>query len=106
MPRKSAQNNEESENELVPFPNTEQKQGEVEDLTRMLAAVLEYLSDDSNEEIDVGYLFDSTEGLREWWTQYQENNRKKIEDEITASLGELTLDDLNKIRDQVKGKKG
>lgn len=106
MPRKSAQSNEESENELIPLPNTQQNQGEVEDLTRMLAAVLEYLSDDSNEEIDVGYLFDSTQGLREWWTQYQENNRKKIEDEITASLGELTLEDLNKIRDQVKGKKG
>lgn len=30
---------------------------------------------------------------------------KKIEDEIAASLGELTLEDLNKIRDQVKGKK-
>ncbi|MEK9197136.1 hypothetical protein [Ureibacillus sp. FSL E2-3493] len=105
MPRKSAQSNEESENELIPLPNTQQNQGEVEDLTRMLAAVLEYLSDDSNEEIDVGYLFDSTQGLREWWTQYQENNRKKIEDEIAASLGELTLEDLNKIRDQVKGKK-
>lgn len=106
MPRKSAQSNEESDNEIVPLPSMQQNQGEVEDLKRMLAAVLEYLSDDSNEEIDVGYLFDSTEGLREWWTQYQENNRKKIEDEITASLGELTLEDLNKIRDQVKGKKG
>lgn len=32
MPRKSAQSNEESENELIPLPNTQQNQGEVEDL--------------------------------------------------------------------------
>ncbi|MCM3586700.1 hypothetical protein M3182_13250 [Mesobacillus maritimus] len=78
---------------------------EIENLNRMLAAVLEYLSDDEVEEIDIEYLLENTEGLRDWWDQYREKNRKKIEEEITKSLGELTLEELEKIREQLREKK-
>lgn len=98
MPRKSSEINE----ELVEVPNP--LQSEVENLSRMLAAVLDYLADDENEEIDIEYLFDKTEGLREWRKQYQEQNRKLIEDEIKKSLGELSFDELQKIREQLKEK--
>ena len=98
MPRKSSEINE----EFVEVPNP--LQSEVENLSRMLAAVLDYLADDENEEIDIEYLFDKTEGLREWRKQYQEQNRKLIEDEIKKSLGELSFDELQKIREQIKEK--
>ncbi|HWL11902.1 MAG TPA: hypothetical protein VNQ57_02850 [Ureibacillus sp.] len=98
MPRKLSEINE----ELGEVPN--HLQSEVENLSRMLAAVLDYLADDENEEIDIEYLFDKTEGLREWRKQYQEKNRKLIEDEIKKSLGELSFDELQKIREQIKEK--
>lgn len=40
----------------------------------MLAAVLNYLSDEEVEEIDLEYLLNNTEGLREWWEQDCEKN--------------------------------
>ncbi len=103
MPRKTSQTNEES----IP-ENTEETtnalQNEVDQLTRMLAAVLDYLADEENEEIDIEYLFDKTEGLREWRKTYQERNRKLIEEEIKESLGELSFEDLQRIREQIKEK--
>jgi len=103
MPRKSSQTNEEETNENnVEAPNN--LQSEVDNLTRMLAAVLDYLADEENEEIDIEYLFDQTEGLREWRKTYQERNRKLIEDEIKKSLGELSFDELQRIREQIKEK--
>ncbi|MBI0579604.1 hypothetical protein IEC97_19770 [Neobacillus cucumis] len=101
MPRKAAQNTETPEEEtIVTFPT--QDEDETEKLSRMLAAVMEYLTDDDLEEMDIEYLLDSTEGLRDWWDQYRESNKKVIEDEIKKSLGELSLKDLEKIREQIK----
>ncbi|MFC7686459.1 hypothetical protein [Ureibacillus sp. GCM10028918] len=103
MPRKPAQTNDEPENEKMDeVPNN--LQSEVDNLSRMLAAVLDYLADEENEEIDIEYLFDKTEGLREWRKQYQEKNRKLIEDEIKKSLGDLSFEELQKIRAQIKEK--
>jgi 5'-deoxynucleotidase YfbR-like HD superfamily hydrolase len=105
MPRKSAQSEEESEKEkIVHLPNTQSKIEEVESLSQMLAAVLEYISDEEVEEIDFEYILDHTEGLRKWWDRYQENNRKKIEDEIRNSLSTLSFEELQKIREQIKEK--
>jgi hypothetical protein len=81
------------------------QQDEIENLNRMLAAVLSYLSDDEVEEIDIEYLLANTEGLREWWDQYREQNRKLVEDEIRRSLSELTLKELESIREKIKEKK-
>lgn len=106
MPRKADSDPEVTENaknNVVPIKN--QKEDEVGNLNRMLAAVLEYLSDDQVEEIDIEYLLNNTEGLREWWDQYRENNRKKIEEEIKQSLGELPLQELKFLREQIKKKK-
>ena len=101
MPRKAAQNTETPEEEtIVTFPT--QDEDETEKLSRMLAAVMEYLTDDDLEEMDIEYLLDSTEGLRDWWDQYRESNKKVIEDEIKKSLSELSLKDLEKIREQIK----
>jgi hypothetical protein len=100
MPRKASETNEESEEKIIPLPTNENKEKE-SDLTRMLAAVLNYLSDDDLEEIDIEYLLDETEGLREWWTQYQESNKKEIEEEIKKSLNKLSLQELKKIREQI-----
>lgn len=103
MPRKPAQTNEGLENEeLNEEPNN--LQSEIDNLSRMLAAVLDYLADEENEEIDIEYLFDKTEGLREWRKQHQEKNRKLIEEEIKKSLGDLSFDELQRIREQIKEK--
>lgn len=105
MPRKSTQTNEESENEkIVQLPNSEQSKDEIVNLTNMLAAVLDYLSDEEVEVIDLEYILDHTEGLRNWWNQYRESNRKLIEEEIRESLSELSLEELEKIRVQIKEK--
>ena len=101
MPKKSDKNTD-PENTVVPLPGSKQTNDEVAELTRMLAAVLEYISDDTLEVIDIEYLLDETEGLKEWWEHYQENNRKSIEEEIRNSLSDLSLDDLQKIREQIK----
>lgn len=105
MPRRSAQTNEATDKEnIVHLPNNQQNKDEVGNLSRMLAAVLDYLSDEEVEEIDVQYILENTEGLREWWNLYRESNRKLIEEEIRESLGELSLEDLQRIREQIKEK--
>ena len=101
MPRNDAEISEEVEKEQT---NTKKKEGEEDKLNRMLAAVLEYISDDEVEEIDIDYILDQTEGLRDWWNQYREKNRKRMEKEIKESLGELSLEELEKIREQIKAK--
>ncbi|MEQ2528282.1 hypothetical protein EKG37_04090 [Robertmurraya yapensis] len=83
----------------------EQSFADINELNRMLAAVLTYLSDDAIEEIDIEYLLDHTDGLREWWEHYREQNRKQIEEEITQSLEELSLEELERLRQQIKEKK-
>lgn len=105
MPRKSAQTNEATDKEnIVHLPNNQQYKDEVGNLTRMLAAVLDYLSDEEVDEIDVQYILENTEGLQEWWNLYRESNRKLIEEEIKKSLGELSLGELQRIREQIKEK--
>jgi transposase-like protein len=75
-------------------------------LERMLAAVLNYLSDDEIEEIDLEYLLTNTKDLRQWWDQYREKNKKQVEEEIKKSLSKLTLEELESIREQIKEKNG
>jgi hypothetical protein len=105
MPRKPEQTNETSDKEkIVHLPNNQQNKDEIGNLTRMLAAVLDYLSDEEVEEIDIEYIVDKTEGLREWWARYRESNRKQIEEEIRESLGELSLEELQRIRKQITEK--
>jgi hypothetical protein len=104
MPRKSTQTNEETEDKILQLPNKEKDSDEIGDLTRMLAAVLDYLSDEEVEVIDLEYILDHTEGLRDWWNRYRESNRKLIEEEIRDSLSELSLEELEKIREQIKEK--
>jgi hypothetical protein len=108
MPKKSTTpvndevvNKEEDED----VPKKRDDNDKISNLNRMLAAVLNYLSDDEIEEIDIEYLLDHTEGLRDWWDKYREQNRKKIEDEIKQSLDDLSLEELENIREQIKGKK-
>ncbi|MBN8190529.1 hypothetical protein JI667_00075 [Bacillus sp. NTK074B] len=74
----------------------------IEKLEQMLAAVLHYLSDDEIEEIDIDYLLTNTEDLREWWEGYRKRNKKKLENEIKASLGTLSLEELEKIHEQIR----
>jgi hypothetical protein len=102
LPRKSAANPEENEIEERE-PILDNKNEEIENLNRLLAAVLDYLSDDEVEVIDIEYLLENTEGLREWWNQYRERNRKKIEEEITRALGDLSIEELENLREKIKG---
>ncbi|WP_318503379.1 hypothetical protein [Bacillus sp. T3] len=107
MPRKSTPINQDTDQEQVIDaldPNNNKGKDEIAQLNRMLGAVMEYLSDDDLEELDVEYLLDKTEGLRAWWDLYRESNRKKLEDEIRKSLGALTLKELETIREQIKEK--
>lgn len=99
LPRKSAAPNEE-EDQLNPTDSA----SETEKLNRLLAAVLNYLSDDEVEVIDIDYLLTHTEGLREWWDHYRKKNRELIEEEIKQSLGNLTLEELESIRERIKEK--
>lgn len=82
--------------------NNQTENSEVENLTRMLGSVLSYLSDEDIVEIDLEYLLNRTEGLREWWEQYRKNNRKQIEKEIIQSLNQLSLKDLEQIQKMIK----
>ncbi|MED3563057.1 hypothetical protein [Bacillus xiapuensis] len=103
MPRKAAQNDETIDEESkVVFLDDKEKGDESADLSRMLAAVMNYLTNDDLEELDIEYLLDSTVGLRAWWNRYRESNKKIIEEEIKKSLGDLSLKDLEKIREQIK----
>ncbi|NCU16443.1 hypothetical protein [Pallidibacillus pasinlerensis] len=79
-------------------------QKEIEQLNQMLASVLTYITDEDVEVIDFDYLLDHTEGLREWWDKYQEKNRKNIEDEIKKSLKNLSLNELQELRNNIKEK--
>lgn len=99
MPRKVESSTEENDEPV-------QEKEKTEMLERMLAAVLNYLSDDEIEEIDLEYLLTNTEDLRQWWNQYREKNKKQIEDEIKKSLSKLTLEELESIREQIKEKNG
>ena len=102
MPRKQA-SNESSEEDPQDLSQAKiYKDDEVDHLNRMLAAVLNYLLDEEVEEIDLEYLLNNTEGLREWWEQYREKNRKEIEDEIKISLEKLPLEELESIREKIK----
>ncbi|WML48931.1 hypothetical protein RCG23_02095 [Neobacillus sp. PS3-34] len=103
MPRKAAQLEDASDTETNDLLlNNEKNEEEIGNLNRMLAAVLNYLSDDEVVEIDIEYILDNTEGLREWWDRYRESNRKKIEEEIKKSLSELSLKELERIREHIK----
>jgi hypothetical protein len=105
MPRKAIPINELTDKDKNnQSQNKEMDKDQIDNLNRMLAAVLKYISDDEVEEIDMEYLLDHTEGLREWWEQYRESNRKLIEEEIKKSLGDLPLKELESIRDQIKEK--
>lgn len=110
MPRKAAavtEENDQETNELEEHEEVnkgEKKEDEINNLNRMLGAVLHYLSDDEVEEIDIEYLLENTEGLRDWWDQYRERNRKQIEEEIRRSLSDLPLEELESIREQIKEK--
>lgn len=75
---------------------------EKESLIRMLGEVLEYLTRDDLEELDIEYLFDHTEGLREFWTFYREKNKKELAEEIKNALDHLPFEELEKIREQIK----
>lgn len=78
---------------------------DINELSRMLAAVLTYLSDDDIEVIDIEHLLDRTDGLREWWKHYREQSRKQIEEEIRESLVDLSLEELERLRQQIIEKK-
>ncbi|OLO36449.1 hypothetical protein BTR23_15400 [Alkalihalophilus pseudofirmus] len=104
MPRKSATTSEEKETEGS-TEYVKKQDAEIDHLNRLLAAVLTYLSDDEIEEIDIDYLLNNTDGLREWWDQYREQNRKQIEQEIKKSLSELSLEELESIREKIKEKR-
>lgn len=101
MPRKEASADSGEENKKDSEVPSED---EISKLNRMLASVLNYLSDDEVEEIDIEYLLANTEGLRDWWDQYRESNKKQIEEEIKKSLGSLSLEELESIREQIKSK--
>lgn len=112
MPRKSAATNDDMDKDLQETvlkmdtnnEKTDKANAEIEKLNRLLAAVLNYLSDDEVEVIDIEYLLNNTEGLQEWWDQYKERNRKVIEEEIKKSLGGLSIEELESIREKIKGK--
>ena len=104
MPRKSPMTEEPEKELMEPVPIKETNKDEVENLNRLLAAVLNYLSDDEVEVIDIEFLLENTEGLQEWWDQYREKNRKQIEEEIKKSLGDLSMEDLEGIREKIKQK--
>ncbi|MGE7902894.1 hypothetical protein ACQKNS_00610 [Peribacillus sp. NPDC094092] len=90
--------------ELKDSPATSDKESEVTKLNRLLGAVMRYLSDDEQEEIDIEYLLENTEGLREWWSEYRELDRKRVEEEIKNSLTDLSLEELESIREQIRKK--
>lgn len=102
MARKSDSSIEENGSNVHPLEDKEDEAGR---LNRMLAAVMKYISDDAIVEIDIAYLLENTTGLRKWWDEYREKDRKRIAEEINKSLGGLTLEELEKIRAQIKGQK-
>jgi len=101
MPKKGGSNSEKVEESLLEDRKPDRHEDEVMKLNRMLGAVLEYISDEEVEVIDFEYLLSHTDGLKEWWNQYQEKNREKIEKEIKDSLHGLSLEELQRIREQI-----
>lgn len=89
-------------NDTITEENGESKEDKIERLNQMLGSVMKYISDENIVEIDIEYLLNSTEGLRNWWYEYREKNRKRVEEEIKKSLNELTLEELEKIREQIQ----
>ncbi|UYZ01258.1 hypothetical protein OJ967_12605 [Peribacillus frigoritolerans] len=90
--------------ELKDTPASPDKESEAAKLNRLLGAVMRYLSDDEQEEIDIEYLLENTEGLRDWWSEYRELDRKRVEEEIKNSLTDLSLEELENIREQIRTK--
>ncbi|MDQ0884198.1 hypothetical protein [Peribacillus sp. V2I11] len=90
--------------EVKDTPASPDKESEIAKLNRLLGAVMRYLSDDEQEEIDIEYLLENTEGLRDWWSEYRELDRKRVEEEIKNSLTDLTLEELENIREQISTK--
>ena len=101
-------------NQKVPTDNEKEKKGSALDkkgkenetarLNRLLGEVMRYLSDDEQEEIDIEYLLENTDGLKEWWDQYRELDRKRVEEQIKNALGELPVEDLELILEQIQNK--
>lgn len=90
--------------EVKNTPTSPDKESEAAKLNRLLGAVMRYLSDDEQEEIDIEYLLENTEGLRDWWSEYRELDRKRVEEEIKNSLTDLSLEELENIREQIRTK--
>ncbi|KRF51961.1 hypothetical protein ASG97_08880 [Bacillus sp. Soil745] len=90
--------------EVKDTPASTEKESEAAKLNRLLGAVMRYLSDDEQEEIDIEYLLENTEGLRDWWSEYRELDRKRVEEEIKNSLTDLSLEELENIREQIRTK--
>ncbi|MEY9867293.1 putative house-cleaning noncanonical NTP pyrophosphatase (MazG superfamily) [Peribacillus sp. B2I2] len=98
-PRNVPAKNDSEEKDTLASPD---KESEIVKLNRLLGAVMRYLSDDEQEEIDIEYLLENTEGLRDWWSQYRELDRKRVEEEIKNSLTDLSLEELETIREQIR----
>lgn len=105
MPRKTEKANEE-EKDINILSEINVNEDKVSRLNRMLGAVMKYISDDEIVEIDIEYLLENTEGLRKWWDEYREKDRKRVEEEIKKSLSSLSLEELEKIREQINEKGG
>ncbi|MFS0763954.1 hypothetical protein [Peribacillus phoenicis] len=90
--------------EVKDTPASPDKESETDKLNRLLGAVMRYLSDDEQEEIDIEYLLENTAGLRDWWSEYRELDRKRVEEEIKNSLTDLSLEELENIREQIRTK--
>lgn len=104
MPRRTEKANEEERDKIVLSENNEDGEDEVTCLNRMLGAVMRYISDDEIVEIDIEYLLENTKGLRKWWDEYREKDRKRVEEDIKKSLSGLSLEELEKIREQIQEK--
>lgn len=103
MPRTGTVNgeNEKKDPKVLPLVK-ENKEKETANLHRMLGEVMKYISDENIVEIDIEYLLNQTEGLREWWNEFREQDRKRLEEEIKKSLQHLSLEELEKIQEQIK----
>jgi hypothetical protein len=106
MPRRTEKVNEEEKEIRIPSETKIEAEDENTRLNRMLVAVMRYISDDEIVEIDIEYLLENTEGLRKWWNEYREKDRKRVEDEIKKSLSGLSLEELEKLREQIHEKEG
>src|SRR5437762_555387 len=98
MPRRNDSVNDENIEKETKIDHLINKKNGDEDekahLNQMLGEVMRYISDDQIVEIDIEYLLDHTEGLRKWWDEYREKDRKRVEDEIKKSLSDLSLEEL------------